>query len=73
MSDDTQRVIGAHDAKLDNHDDRITRIEEKVDRLLAYQQQAKGGYRMLIAVGTLAGGVGAVATKVLAGLMKGVP
>jgi hypothetical protein len=70
MSDDTQRVIGAHNAKLDTHDSRLDRLEAKVDQLLAYQQQAKGGFRMLIAVGGIGGAAGAGLIKVLAVFAK---
>lgn len=70
MSDDTQRVIGAHEAKLETHDDRLEKIEAKLDQVLAKLQQTEGAWRMLLGVSALSSAVTAVAFKAW-GIMKG--
>lgn len=72
LSDDTQRVLGAIEARQDSNDQRLDRIEAKLDRALAELQQAKGGIRMLVAVGSVGGAVGAGLMKVWGALKGGV-
>jgi hypothetical protein len=64
---DVQRDIGRLEAEQKAQDDRLERIEEKLDQLVDAVAQSKGGIRMLIAVGsvaaTIAGLVGAAVAK----------
>lgn len=64
---DVQRDLGRIEARQDSHDERLERIEKKVDQLVEWASQSKGGVRMLIAVGsaaaTIAGLVGAAVAK----------
>jgi hypothetical protein len=66
---DVQRDLGRLEARQDGYDERLERIESKVDQLVEWTSQSKGGVRMLIAVGsiaaTLAGLLGAWISKVL--------
>jgi hypothetical protein len=64
---DVQRDIGRLEAEQKAQDDRLERIEEKLDKLVDVVAQSKGGIRMLIAVGSvaasIAGLVGAAVAK----------
>lgn len=66
---DVQRDIGALEARADDQEKRLVRIENKLDQVVETLAQSKGGVRMLIAVGsiaaTLAGLLGAWISKVL--------
>lgn len=66
---DVQRDIGALEARADAQEERLARIESKVDVLVEAIAQNKGGIRMLLAIGsvaaTLAGLLGAWISKVL--------
>lgn len=66
---DLQRDLGRLEARQDSQDDRLERIEQKVDTLVEWASQSKGGVRMLIAVGsiaaTLAGLLGAWISRLL--------
>jgi len=66
---DLQRDVGALEARADAQEERLKRIEDKVDVLVNAIAQSKGGIRMLIAVGsiaaTLAGVLGAWVSKLL--------
>lgn len=64
---DINRDIGALEARADAQEQRLARIEHKVDMLVDTIAQSKGGLRMLIAAGsiaaTLAGLLGAWIAK----------
>ena len=66
---DIQRDIGALEARADAQDERLKRIEAKVDFVVDAIAQSKGGYRMLISLGsiiaTIAGALGAWVAKIL--------
>lgn len=51
---DINRDIGALEARANAQEERLKRIEEKVDVLVEAFAQSKGGLRMLIAVGSVA-------------------
>jgi hypothetical protein len=67
---DVQREIGRLEARADSTDERLIRIESKVDQLVEFMTSAKSSWRTLIAIGSLGGALGAAATKVFA-TMKG--
>jgi len=56
---DYARDIGRIEARQDSADDRLDRIEAKLDQLLGYVERNKGGIRMLFAVGSIAASLGA--------------
>lgn len=64
---DIQRDIGALEARAEAQEERLKRIESKVDMLVNAWAESKGGLRVLFAVGslaaTLAGLVGAAIAR----------
>jgi phosphoribosylcarboxyaminoimidazole (NCAIR) mutase len=66
---DIQRDIGALEARADAQEERLARIETKLDQVVETLAKSKGGVQMLIAVGgiaaTLAGLLGAWISKLL--------
>ena len=56
---DLQRDIGRLEARQDSADERLERIEAKVDQLVEYMASAKGGWRLLAAVGGIAASLAA--------------
>ncbi len=65
MTDDTQRTLGRLENRADNHEDRLVRIEEKLDHLVSVVDAAKGGWKALVAAGAIASALTAVFMKVL--------
>lgn len=59
MADDTQRSLGRLEAVQDTHNQRLLRIEEKLDHIVSVIDNARGGWRTLLAVGSVAGSIGA--------------
>ena len=72
---DLNRNIGALEARADAQEQRLERIEQKVDVLVEALAQSRGGLRMLIAVGSiaaaLAGLIGAWIAKAVGWLHSG--
>lgn len=64
---DVQRDLGRLEGQQKAQDERLERIEKKVDQLVEWASQSKGGVRMLLAVGsvaaTIAGLIGAAVAK----------
>lgn len=65
MTDDVQRDLGRLEARADSTDERLERIEAKVDQLIDCIAQNKGGIRTLLAVGSLAATAGAAIAETL--------
>jgi len=66
-----ERELGEHSARIDTIEDRLQRLEEKLDRVVAATEQAAGGWRALISVGAIAGTIGAAIGKFLSTLKGG--
>lgn len=62
---DLQRDIGRLEARQDSTDERLERIESKLDQLVEYMASAKGGWRLIFAVGGLAASLAASIAEVL--------
>jgi hypothetical protein len=60
-----QRDIGRLEARADSTDERLERIEKKLDEVLERTTFARGGLRMLIGVGTFGASVGATIAEFL--------
>lgn len=60
---DQFRIIGQLEAQMDSHQERLDRIESKLDALTEYIQQQKGGARLIWAIATAGGVVGVSAVK----------
>jgi hypothetical protein len=54
-----ERELGAHDAEIAHLNKKVDQIDKQMSEVLAILHEAKGGWRMLIAVGGIAGTVGA--------------
>lgn len=54
---DLHREVGALTARADAQQQRLERIEEKIDAMAETLAASKGGIRMLIAVGSLAAAI----------------
>lgn len=77
MSAEVQRDLGrlearadSTDERLDSTDERLERIELKVDQIVQWMQQSRGSLKALLAVGSVAGAIGAAVAKVVA-FLKG--
>lgn len=69
MTDGIHRNIGALEARANAQEERLKRIESKVDFVVDAIAQSKGGYRILISLGsvlaTVAGVLGAWLAKIM--------
>lgn len=65
MADNLDRALGSLEARTDAHDERLKRIEAKLDHIVSIIDQSSGGLRMLAAVGALGGVVGGFLVKVI--------
>jgi hypothetical protein len=54
-----QRDIGAHEARLDNLETVVTRMDEKLDKLVAAFERNSGGVKVLAAVASTAAALAA--------------
>lgn len=62
---DVQRDLGNLEARQDAADARLERIEQKVDKLVEYMASSKGGWKLLVAVGGIAGSGAAAIAELL--------
>jgi hypothetical protein len=73
---DQYRIIGQLEAQMESHQERLDRIETKLDVLTSYVQQQKGGMRVIWGIAA-AGGIIGVSLEKLGGMlfsaMKGAP
>lgn len=67
---DINREIGRHDAQIEGIEDRLAKIEGKLDTLVSAVDQAKGGWRILLAVYAFATAITAAIFKAW-GIVKG--
>lgn len=71
-SPDLHRDLGRVEGRIEAYEQRLARVEEMVADIHEAVLKARGGWKMLLAVGTLSASIGAFLTKILAHL-KGVP
>ena len=50
--------------------DRLDKIEPKLDILLAFMLEQKGGWKLLLILGSIAGAIGALLNKLWFALLK---
>lgn len=67
---DLSRDLGRHDADIETLKNQMTRVESALTRIEATLHETKGGVRTLLAVGSIAGAVGAGLVKFV-GTLKG--
>jgi hypothetical protein len=53
VEQDVERTIGKLEAKAEHHHDRLQRIEEKLDHLVATMDEAKGSWKTIVGIGAL--------------------
>lgn len=72
MTDDIQRDIGAHGAKLERLEADVSEIRSDVAAIRRTLDQTRGSVMMLVGVASVSGAVGAGFVKVLAWLKGGI-
>lgn len=72
MSDTIHRDIGRHDEAIETLKEEVSEMRKDLAEIKAILSQAKGGWRTLVAVGSIAGAIGAAIVKLIA-MMKGAP
>ena len=60
-----QRDLGYFEAQIETLVSGMAKLETKVDRIERTLSEAKGGWRMLLLVGSAGGALGAMITKLL--------
>lgn len=65
-----ERDIGRHDEAIDTLKDEVTGLRKDIAEIKSILATAKGGWKTLVAVGSIAGAIGAVLIKVI-GFLKG--
>lgn len=63
-----ERTVGKLEGRMDGVEQRLERMEEKMDELLSTVHAARGGWRLLIALGTISAAIGGVITHFLHGV-----
>lgn len=70
MTDDLQRYVGRHDEAIETLKDDVRAIRKDLDEIKLLLSETKGSVRVLIAVGSIGGAVGAAVMKSIS-LLKG--
>jgi tetrahydromethanopterin S-methyltransferase subunit G len=73
---DQYRIIGRLEGQMESAEERLDRIETKLDVLTNYIQQQKGGAKLIWAIAAAGGIVGVAMTKLgtlLASMVRGTP
>jgi hypothetical protein len=63
-----QRDLGYHDAKIELLESKVDRLGEKLDDALEILNSHQGGFRALVAVGSVAGLMGAAIAEIATGI-----
>jgi hypothetical protein len=59
------REIGELKTRMDSNDERLKRMEDKIDHLVSSVASSKGGMKMLITLGTVVAGVTASVSELI--------
>lgn len=70
MTDDLERYVGRHDEAIETLKDDVRAIRKDLDEIKLLLSETKGSVRVLIAVGSIGGAVGAAVMK-FTSLLKG--
>lgn len=74
MPDETQRELGALDARMAQTERRLDNIDKHLEQILEMVNKAKGGWLAVVALGGVAGAIGGAVSKVIAAFAgKGLP
>ncbi len=63
------RSLGSLEARMDSSEERLRRMEEKIDTLVETVAQSKGGLRTLIAAGSVIAGITATVASIATWLL----
>lgn len=63
---DIQRELGAHEARLDHIEQRLEKMDAKLDRVVIATERARGGWQVLVSIGGISGAIGAGLFKLFA-------
>lgn len=63
MTDDLERYVGRHDEAIETLKDEVRAIRKDLDEIKLLLSETKGSVRVLIAVGSICGAVGAAVMK----------
>jgi hypothetical protein len=66
MSDDTHFTLGTHEADIRTVKQELHAVREELVAIRVLLAETKGGVRMLLAVGSIGGAIGAALVKALA-------
>lgn len=64
-SPNMNKAIGALEARMDSHEERLQRMEDKIDKLVETVASSKGGLKTLITLGTVVAGIAASVTELI--------
>ena len=70
MTTDQYRIIGRLEAQMRSAQERLDRIEAKLDTVLATFAQVRGGWKLIAGVAAAGSAIGISVTKLLA-MLKG--
>lgn len=59
------RSLGSLEARMDSTEERLKRMEEKIDQLMAGMASSKGGLKTLLTLGTVIAGVTATVSELI--------
>lgn len=65
MGQVSDRDFGQLEAKVEELEKKMDRVQTTLDDISKVLSEAKGGWKTLVVVGTIAGGLGAGATKLI--------
>lgn len=66
----SDRDFGQLEAKVEELEKKMDKVQETLDAISKTLSQAAGGWKALVAIGAIAGGLGAAATKLIGMLAK---
>lgn len=70
MTDEVQFNLGAHSARISAIEDRLERMDAKLDRVVLVTERVRGGWAALAAAGAISSALTMVAGKIIA-IIKG--
>jgi len=60
-----ERSIGRLEGRMDNVEERLRSLEKKVDALLQAVNSARGGWKLLLSIGSVSAGIGALLSHLI--------
>ena len=57
--------LGQLEARVDSSEDRMNRMEAKIDTIYKIVTEAQGGWKVMVGIGSAGAAIGAIVAKVL--------